>query len=93
MVVWRPTCEMWVIHHSVLSFSWELMAFGTGSVTSLPSPQILGCCCCHSAGTCSVPMGDAAILTERFPNLCLWLERQGTSLEHLLGGAGSGVKS
>lgn len=26
MVVCRLTCEIWVIHHPVLSFSWDLMA-------------------------------------------------------------------
>lgn len=64
MVVWRLTCEMWVIHHSVLSFSWELMAFGKGSVTSLCHP--------HKSW-------DAAAATLQAPALSPW-EMQPSSL-------------
>lgn len=58
MVVCRLTCEIWVIHHPVLSFSWELMAFEEGSV----------------AGVCAIPhrSWDAAAATLQAPALSPW---------------------
>lgn len=63
---------MWVIHHPVLSFSWDLMAFGEGSV----------------AVVCAIPhrSWDAAAATLQAPALSPWeMEASSQSVSQTFG--------
>lgn len=102
-LVCRLTCEIQVIRGPVRSLSRGLVAFGEGGAAASPCLplRVLGCCSREDAVLLSrhpLPPGGRyrvllGTLAEQLLSLWLWFERQGTSLAHLLKGAGPGVKS